>query len=78
MLPPLCPLDPGKFQSRILWIGCSDSNDAEVDILGLDQSQVLVLRNLGNTVSEDLSCSTMIQYALSLEVCLWIACEDVY
>ncbi|PYH40786.1 putative carbonate dehydratase [Aspergillus saccharolyticus JOP 1030-1] len=49
---------------QVLWIGCSDSDYDELETLGLQPDQVLEYRNLGNMVTDDLSCRATLGYAL--------------
>ncbi|KAH8807971.1 carbonic anhydrase [Xylogone sp. PMI_703] len=39
------------FDEKILWVGCSDSNINETDILDVPRDELFVHRNLGNQLS---------------------------
>lgn len=50
---------------QVLWIGCSDSNPRESNVLSLLGDELLVLRNIGNMIIDgDLSSETAIKHAV--------------
>jgi carbonic anhydrase len=54
-------------KARILWIGCSDSGDAETQTLDLLPEEMVVHRNLGGILSnDDLGTQSSLEYALRL------------
>ncbi|KAH6667693.1 carbonic anhydrase, partial [Halenospora varia] len=40
-----------KPQEQILWVGCSDSQITETDVLNVPRQEIFVHRNLGNKLS---------------------------
>ncbi|CAI7678946.1 unnamed protein product [Penicillium pancosmium] len=58
---------PSIYQAtqQVLWIGCSDSNTRESNVLNLLGNELLVLRNIGNMIIDgDLSSETAVRHAV--------------
>lgn len=53
-------------REQILWVGCSDSSCEELATLDVSSAEIFQLRNLGNILIDDLSCTTAVQYAIGV------------
>lgn len=54
-------------QQQILWVGCSDSQIIETDVLNVPRQEFFVHRNLGNKLSiGDTSCLSAIELCVEV------------
>jgi carbonic anhydrase len=60
-----------KLQEQILWVGCSDSQIIETNVLNVPRQELFVLRNLGNKLSNgDISSLSGIEFCVEdIQVC---------
>ena len=57
----------GQQSPNFLWIGCSDSRVSANTLLGMEQGEIFVHRNIANQVIHtDLNCLSVIQYAVDI------------
>ena len=57
----------GQQSPKFLWIGCSDSRVSANTLLGMEQGEIFVHRNIANQVIHtDLNCLSVIQYAVDI------------
>lgn len=60
-----------KPQEQIFWVGCSDSQIIETDILSVPRHELFVHRNLGNKLSNgDISSLGALEFCVQdMQVC---------